>query len=155
MKTIKYIKLLLCVTVLPLLLASCANFLDVNPKAEVLDKDLFETDEGVEDALYGVYTTYRSNEIYGKYISVLYPEAMSLNFSAKGGGGLDYLAHADFENASGRSLCNATWKKSYQAIGYVNNIIQNLEAISPTKFRYYNLYKGEALGLRAMLHFDL
>ncbi|EHL86982.1 RagB/SusD family nutrient uptake outer membrane protein [Coprobacter fastidiosus] len=155
MKTIKYIKLLLCVTVLPLLLASCANFLDVNPKAEVLDKDLFETDEGVEDALYGVYTTYRSNEIYGKYISILYPEAMSLNFSAKGGGGLDYLAHADFENASARSLCNATWKKSYQAIGYVNNIIQNLEAISPTKFRYYNLYKGEALGLRAMLHFDL
>ena len=114
MKTIKYIKLLLCATVLPLLLASCANFLDVNPKAEVLDKDLFETDEGVEDALYGVYTTYRSNEIYGKYISILYPEAMSLNFSAKGGGGLDYLAHADFENASARSLCNATWKKSYR-----------------------------------------
>jgi starch-binding outer membrane protein, SusD/RagB family len=155
MKTIKYIKLLLCVTVLPLLLTSCANFLDVNPKAEVLDKDLFETDEGVEDALYGAYTTYRSNEIYGKYISIFYPEAMSWNFSPKGGGGLDYLAHADFENASARSLCNATWKKSYQAIGYVNNIIQNLEAISPTKFRYYNLYKGEALGLRAMLHFDL
>ena len=154
MKTIKYIEFLFCLTLLPLLV-SCANFLDVNPKAEVLNKDLFETDEGVEDALYGVYTTYRANEIYGKYISVLYPEAMSQNFSAKGGGGLDYLAHADFENGTARSLCNATWKKSYQAIGYVNNIIQNLEEISPTKFRHYNLYKGEALALRAMLHFDL
>lgn len=154
MKTIKYIELLFCLAVLPLLV-SCADFLDVNPKAEVLNKDLFETDEGVEDALYGAYTTYRGNEIYGKYISVLYPEAMSQNFTARGGGGLDYLSHADFENGSARSLCNATWKRSYQAIGYVNNIIQNLEEISPTKFRHYNLYKGEALGLRAMLHFDL
>ncbi|WP_455497263.1 RagB/SusD family nutrient uptake outer membrane protein [Coprobacter sp.] len=154
MKTIKYIKLLFCITVLPLL-TSCANFLDVNPKAEVLNKDLFETDEGVEDALYGVYSTYRGNEIYGKYISVLYPEAMSRNFTARGGGGLDYLSHGDFENGSARTLSNATWKRSYQAIGYVNNIIQNLEEISPTKFRHYNLYKGEALALRAMLHFDL
>ena len=33
---------------------SCDSFLDVNPKAEVIDEDMFSTASGVEDALYGV-----------------------------------------------------------------------------------------------------
>ena len=35
---------------------SCDSFLDVNPKAEVIDEDMFSTASGVEDALYGVYS---------------------------------------------------------------------------------------------------
>ena len=37
---------------LPLLLGSCEAYLDVNPKSEVTDKELFSTAEGCEDAIY-------------------------------------------------------------------------------------------------------
>ena len=47
------------------------------------------------------------------------------------------------------------WKTSYLAISYLNNIINNLESKSEKDFRHYNLYMGEALGLRAVIHFDL
>ena len=47
------------------------------------------------------------------------------------------------------------WKQAYTAIGYVNNIIINLENKDEKAFKHYNIYLGEALGLRAYLHFDL
>ena len=39
---------------LPLLLGSCEAYLDVNPKSEVTDKELFSTAEGCEDAISGI-----------------------------------------------------------------------------------------------------
>ena len=37
------------------LLGSCEAYLDVNPKSEVTDKELYATAEGCEDAIYGIY----------------------------------------------------------------------------------------------------
>ena len=52
----KHILYKLLITVLMLQgLASCADFLDVNPKGEVFDADMYESAEGYEDALYGIY----------------------------------------------------------------------------------------------------
>ena len=36
-------------------LGSCEDFLNVNPKGEVFDQDMFTSAEGYEDALYGIY----------------------------------------------------------------------------------------------------
>ena len=47
---------------LPLLLGSCEAYLDVNPKSEVTDKELFSTAEGCEDAIYGIYTEMGTNK---------------------------------------------------------------------------------------------
>ena len=43
----------------------------------------------------------------------------------------------------------------YQNISYVNNVLINLEKQSPKSLELYDIYKGEALGLRAFMHFDL
>ena len=52
MKSIKqYSQTLLLLT---LLLSGCGAYLDVNPKSEVTDKELFSTAEGCEDAIYGI-----------------------------------------------------------------------------------------------------
>lgn len=42
------ILLLLCVSIL---FSGCENFLDINPDSEVVNDDMFNTAEGVEDAL--------------------------------------------------------------------------------------------------------
>ena len=43
----------------------------------------------------------------------------------------------------------------YSNIAYANNVLEHLEKFSPADMQFYNIYKGEALGLRAFMHFDL
>ena len=75
MKTLKYY--ILCALALPLL--GCSDFLDVNPKGEVFDKDMFESAEGYEDALYGIYAELGSQQyLYSDYMFWI-PEVLSIN----------------------------------------------------------------------------
>lgn len=43
----------------------------------------------------------------------------------------------------------------YSNIAYANNVLEHLDKFSPSDMQFYNIYKGEALGLRAFMHFDL
>ena len=135
-------------------LCSC-GFLDINPKGEVIDEDLFEKEVGYQDALYGIYTSINSKELYGGYISATFPEVMARNFTAKGGGVLDYMSSGRLDYAAARSTYNAVWSNMYTYIGFANNVLEKLQEHSEKEFKHYNLYKGEALALRAMMHFDL
>ncbi|MFR7875028.1 MAG: RagB/SusD family nutrient uptake outer membrane protein [Butyricimonas paravirosa] len=67
---------------------------------------------------------------------------------------MPYLGRFEYERIETK-ICINIWKTSYLAISYLNNIINNLESKSEKDFRHYNLYTGEALGLRAVIHFDL
>ena len=46
------------------------------------------------------------------------------------------------------------WKLMYENISHVNSVLTNLEG-RENSLRYYNFYKGEALALRAFMHFQL
>lgn len=75
MKTLKHY--ILCALALPLL--GCSDFLDVNPKGEVFDKDMFESAEGYEDALYGIYAELGTQKsLYSDYMFWV-PETLSIN----------------------------------------------------------------------------
>lgn len=133
---------------------SCSNFLDVNPKAEVIDDDMFSTASGVEDALYGVYSSLSDGSLYGSYLSVYYPELMAQNFVDDGIKGTK-IGMLELGDLYLEDQITSIWKQAYRTIGYVNNIIINLEKKEADVFKHYNVYLGEALGLRAFLHFDL
>ena len=48
------------------------------------------------------------------------------------------------------------WAQAYSLISNINLILKNCEDRREVlSDEYYNLIKGEALGLRALLHFDL
>lgn len=147
----KKILLLSCVS---LFFLGCGNFLDINPESEVVNDDMFSTAEGVEDALYGVYMSMVKEDMYGGDMSVLIPELLGQNFIT-----MDdlyiYLSSLDYNNTYARSKIKRMWIASYLVISYLNNIIENLEHKSEKDFNYYRLYQGEALGLRAAIHFDL
>ncbi len=136
-----------------MLAGACSSFLDVNPKGEVFDADMFESAEGYEDALYGVYNEVASEEfLFGGYLLWI-PEALSWNESIS-----DYMlkpmAEGSWEFAN-MTTKEKLWAACYTAINHVNNIIAHAEKDSPGRFRYSKLYYGEALALRALLHFEL
>ena len=64
MKLIGYMRMLgiaLSIT----LFAGCNNWLDVRPESELSEDDMFSTEQGYMDALYGVYVNMGKNELYG------------------------------------------------------------------------------------------
>lgn len=48
-----------------LLFSGCDNWLDVRPETEVNEDDMFDTEQGFMDALYGVYVNLGQNDLYG------------------------------------------------------------------------------------------
>lgn len=59
--------LYLCVVMLATV--SCNDWLDVEPKSQVKDKDLFSSETGFKEALSGVYSIMTQEYLYGKELT--------------------------------------------------------------------------------------
>ena len=46
-------------------LSGCENWLDVKPETEVNEDDMFNTEQGFMDALYGIYVNMGKSDLYG------------------------------------------------------------------------------------------
>ena len=135
---------------------SCDSFLDVHPKGEVLGKDLLTDRKGFENAMYGVYATMREPSLYGKNMTYYVMDVMGQYFTCQGNDGITDLSSFNYyKNADVKQVFFDIWSNMYRNISYLNNVLINLEGESSNSLKFYDIYKGEALGLRAFLHFDL
>ena len=142
-------------SVLTLTASSCDDFLDVRPKGEQVENDQFETAKGFEDAIYGVYGYMTESALYGMDMVWGVAEILSQDLKCTDTFGTDLGKYDYKSNAVTRGRFLAMWTKGYQAIGYANNALKNLDKKSPDAFPLYDFYKAELLGIRAMIHFDL
>ena len=134
---------------------SCDSFLDVRPKAEKIESDLFKNAKGFEDAIYGVYGSLAQTSLYGQDLLWGVPEILAQNLEC-GSSAMEALSKYDYTgNDELRSRFTTIWTAAYKSIGFANNILEQLKDWSPESLPLYNLYKGEMLGVRAYLHFDL
>lgn len=147
---------LLCIVTV----TACSDWLDVNPRTEVKEEQLFETEDGFKSALVGAYIQVASSNLYGKNTSMYFPELLSQTWTP--GSDQDnhplemYIPKWDFKHAGVESLIETMYKSYYKCIAHLNEILGNLDA-RKSVFMHgnYDLIKGEALGLRAFLHLDL
>lgn len=146
----KYISL----TVAAFAFVSCSGFLDVNPKGEVFDKDMFESAQGYENSLYGIYAELGTeNYLYKNYLHWV-PEVLSCNVKTSDDA-LQSMSYAIWTKSTVGPVRKGMWAASYTAINHINNILAHIETGGEEQFRYTKLYKGEALALRALVHFEL
>lgn len=134
--------------------AACDNFLEVHPKGEVLEDEMFRNAKGYENALYGVYGSMRSNDLYGRNLTYYTLDVMAqyFNFTSQD----DYvtpLRQFQYKETAVKAGFLTIWSKMYTAISNVNNVLKHLDNTSPDQLKYYDIYKGEALGLRAFFTF--
>lgn len=141
-----------------LFLCGCEDFLTVKPKSDIKDVDLFSTAEGCEDALYGSYAEIGGQNMYGRQMRYFVPELLTHAWQVNqtdlnsGSGQINNYMH---EGKGARDEYAVIWKSTYAAIAQINDILTNLQKAAPGKYRYFDYYRGEALGIRAFLHFDL
>lgn len=153
----KNIKLILILMVASLLATACEDWLDVKPKTEVESSELLKTEAGYKDALWGVYTQMTETSMYGMNMTITL-DAMAKMYSQIGSSSaLNHFSNYNYTSTRTQPVVNAVWQNTYTTIANLNNLIANLQSADKGMFSRdnYEVIYGEALGLRAYLHFDL
>lgn len=146
-------------------LASC-SWLEISPENTVDEKDLFTTGYGFRNALNGIYLQLGSTQLYGQNLSWGFLSALSQEYLTDGS--VQGQATAQTYREAADLLLNTTntenilddiWQKQYSIIANVNLILKHIDEPDYNAFAFgedeRTLIKGEALALRAILHFDL
>ncbi len=140
-----------------LLLSSCNDWLDVDPKSQIKEEKHFSREGGYKDQLTGIYTALTTQNMYGLNMGIGFTEVLSHTYDINPNGKWRYVNDFDYSNSSVESTITSIWSSTYNAIANCNILLRNIEKADPEMFTGYNyhLYRGEALGMRAFLHFDL
>ncbi|MDE7373889.1 MAG: RagB/SusD family nutrient uptake outer membrane protein [Odoribacter sp.] len=139
-------------------LCSCEPWINVTPTDRLSEEMLFKDREGFVKALNGVYIELNTNELYGLNLTAGALDAMGqyyTNFSSSTHAYYQYIKLI-FTEANEKALFDNVWKKCYLVIANCNTIIEKCgEGNANLPEPYFSMIKGEALALRAMLHFDM
>lgn len=157
MKYIRLSHLFLLLFAMASLLASCSKWLDVSPKTTVKEADQFSSVQGFYDALFGVYQKASEQSLYGAELSYSLLDVLAQRYESKADINARFgkIARYDYNGDDlARNAISTAWSSMYAAIAQCNYILQNTEngVLSATD---KGIVKGEALGMRAYLHFDL
>lgn len=133
--------------------SACSDWLDVQPKTSIKEEDLFKEEFGFKDVLTGFYLKLGNQNLYGKEFTYGFIELLAKRYDQM------IVTDEQLYNYTGKykTLTEKYYRNVYNVIANVNNFIRYTDvnrSVLKTP-HYYEIMKGEALGLRAFLHFDL
>jgi starch-binding outer membrane protein, SusD/RagB family len=135
----------------------CKKWLDVSPKTQVRERDLFETEDGFKDAMIGAYQLLSGKNAYGQNLTMGFADALAQRYNTLSTNHIFYAsARYQYTNAAVKTYIKDCWGALYAGVANVNNILEQIDHKKPVfSGNNYNIVKGEALAVRALLHFDL
>ena len=133
---------------------SCEGFLNITPDGQAKRDELLSTQQGIEDAMYGVYSQLRTQSLYGQELHFSTLEILSHTLWCNGSDGVKAMGEYDWAHSSVKGVFESAWTAMYKNISNVNSVI-NAPLVKNATVYPYTVYRGEALGLRAFMHFDL
>ena len=154
---IKTIKKLAFLLIALASLQSCNKWLEATSSTQVSDMTLFSSRSGFQDALCGVYISMGAESEYGSnwtwFVNDLaygpYAQQSSPLFTA--------IQNHEWNDSRVNPLIQNMWTAGYYSIANANKVLYEFDAkpdiVSDRIER--NLMRGELLGLRAYIHFDL
>lgn len=143
--------------------SSCEEWLDEKPKTNVPAEELFETENGFMSALAGLYIRMTEEEVYGKNLSFGLVEQLAQMYDRipDGANNRNNVYIYDQETNGGYNTKGAAaniWQEQYHIIANANNLLKwldkNGEAVITDELTR-DMIRGEALAIRAYLHFDI
>ncbi len=161
MKKILYILISILLTAPSL--TSCSDWLDAVPKTDVPAEELFETENGFMSSLAGLYITMTNESTYGKNLSFGIIEQLAQMYDKLPDGTTDpksvYVYDRETSGAfNTKGTLASIWLGQYHIIANANNLLRWLDLngeVVITNEETRNMIRGEALAIRAYLHFDL
>lgn len=143
-----------------LLGVSCNDWLDVKPKTQEEATSLYSTLDGFKSALAGCYIGLCRSELYGceltyGMVGVLGQEWASGDLLSSSYSAYSYLSNYNYEQSVSKAIIDNVWDKMYESIANINTLIEYTDKKKDVLGHYYGVVRGEALALRAYVHFDL
>lgn len=153
MKKIIYFFIVMCFSGLQ----ACDNWLDVQPSDRLPEKQVFESESGFMQALNGVYQNLLSGSLYRGSLGPEMIEMMAQRYNiVPKNTNFTEIVNYNYGTEYCKSRFQSVWNTAYNVILNCNLIIENAEKHPEIlKGDAYNIVVGEALALRAYLHFDL
>ena len=138
-------------------LENCSEWLDVKPSDRISEENTFSSLPGFKNALNGIYIELNKDNLYGRRLTVDFVEILANRYHVNSENEWAYdLMNYEYSGSTVKGYLENIWGTAYKLIANTNLLIKNCDLnreVLPTN--YYGICKGEALALRAMLHFDL
>lgn len=155
----KYIIFLL-LTCMLLAGTGCKKYLQVQPTGSYTEDQVFANKTAAEQALNGLYINLASNDLYGAALSQTYIELMAQRFRGLPDGVNFYelFQQNNYTAPQAQARFDQIWKSAYQTIMSANLFLARIDGAVQNRVvteGQGKLMKGEALAIRALLHFDM
>ncbi|MDE6817647.1 MAG: RagB/SusD family nutrient uptake outer membrane protein, partial [Muribaculaceae bacterium] len=139
------------VAALALTATSCANFLEADPKGQLVTENFFQSQNDLEMAINALYfnVAYAQTNSNPTIPQLQGDDITSTTGSNKGA----YLSADAFEEPSDYKGVEALWLNQYRIIQAANLVIDNADRV-PTTEEYINLAKGNAYFWRACAYYQ-
>lgn len=145
---------------LALTLGACDDWLDVSPKTNIDESDLFDKEQGFKEALTGVYIKMSDQSLYGRELTYGFMDILAQRYANPQNQYADYddpTVWYTYPSTRTEGYTKTFWSSHYNLIANLNNLLANIESkgmnIKTEGLR--DIIEGEALGLRAYLYLDL
>lgn len=136
-------------------LASCKDFLDVQPDLQVDESISITNTSTAETALNGLYNRMGNNSYYGSNFQALsYLSGGDIQWTGSQGAPQEVVLH---NLTADNGYVGSAWSAIYQTILQSNYILEKVPGLTDpllTEARR-NQFLGEAYGIRALSYFDL
>ena len=153
---------LLIILVAALATGGCKKYLTVQPQGSYTEDQVYSNANAMQQALNGIYIDIAGDDLYGLNLTNLAVELMGQRYappsSGNAGENLAAIANYQYDVLEVRNVFEAIWRKAFSTILATNLFIrksaQSIEAGIVSTGNGKQL-QGEALALRALLHFDM
>lgn len=137
---------------------SCDDFLEVDdPKGQIPSTTIFNNELTAQAALLSIYSDLRnyssmSGSFSGNaFVYGIYSDELDYNALSNQGNYAIYLHQTVPSNTAIKDV----WTKDYKLIYACNALIEGLDNSQTISIQKRNLWKGEALFIRSLLHYNL
>ena len=137
-----------------LFFTGCSNWLEVNPKDKIEEKEMFSSENGFKNALTGAYIKLKSENLYGRGLTMEFTENLAQHWVTNPQNVDGYTNTYNYENKEVQQLIKDVYGELYNIVVNVNNLLDFVDNGVLTS-DMHDLIKGEALAMRAFCHLDL
>ena len=135
--------------------SACEKWLNITPEDKILERDLFKSREGFITALNGIYQSLLTTDLYEGTLTATTFDILAQYYDCTKSDH-QYYNLAIYSPDDKRKEVDGTWSSAYTAIKNINTLLKNCDLYQDVLgAEYYNVVKGEALALRALLHFEM
>lgn len=152
----KYLYKITFVFLVSLTAVSCSDFLDVVPQDKILEDQTYSSEAGVQNVHNGLYLQLAASNLYGRQLTMDAVEILGQQYNMSGSHNKNKIATYAYAESVPKGTFAGIWESAFTTILSANKFLESIDehagVISAEKA---DLLKGEAIAIRAMLHFDM